>query len=69
MKTQPWSASEDAAYAIQNKDGQFYNGNAYGDSRDWSTDAKFAFTYSEKRAEMKMDAFPSYFAGCKIVPV
>jgi hypothetical protein len=54
-------------YAIKNKSGLFYNGNAYGDSRDWSSIPMDVYTYTEAGAYRKISLFPAMFAGCEVV--
>ena len=50
-------------YAITRKDGRRYNGNAYGDDRDWHGTP---YTYTRHGAEMKIERFPEYFQGCTV---
>jgi hypothetical protein len=54
-------------YAIKNKSGLYYNGNAYGDFRDWSSIPMDVYTYTEAGAYLKMSRFPVMFAGCEVV--
>lgn len=54
-------------YAIRNDSGLYYNGNAYGDSRDWTAVASLVFTYSEAGAHRKVSLFPVMFANCQVV--
>jgi hypothetical protein len=54
-------------YAIQNPEGLFYRGSAYGDSRDW-TDSKWdIFTYTEAGAYKKLSLFPAMFGDCVVI--
>ncbi len=54
-------------YAIRNKSGLYFNGNAYSDSRDWSSIPMDVFTYTEAGAYRKISLFPIMFAGCEVV--
>ena len=54
-------------YAIQNPEGLFYRGSAYGDSRDW-TDSKWdIFQYTQEGAYKKLSLFPAMFGDCVVV--
>lgn len=53
-------------YALKNKAGLYYNGNAYGDHRDWTSRENEAYTYTEKGAYRKKDLFPAYFGDCVV---
>lgn len=54
-------------YAIQNQKGEYYNGNAYGDHRDWTTVPMNVFSYTQQGAHHKLDLFPAMFNNCKVV--
>ena len=54
-------------YAIQNKDGELYNGNCYGDHRDWTKTSMDVFAYTEQRALHKMNLYPAMFGNCKVI--
>ena len=56
-------------YAIQNQKGEFYNGNCYGDQRDWTKVPMHIFTYTEQGAYKKLDLFPAMFNNCKVVHI
>ena len=53
-------------YAIRRNDGKFYNGNAYGDERDWTSVPMEVYTYTEAGAYRKIQAFPVMFANCSV---
>jgi hypothetical protein len=54
-------------YAIQNPEGFFYRGSAYGDSRDWTDNKWDIFFYTEAGAFKKLDLFPTMFANCVVI--
>ena len=60
-------------YVIKNEDGEFYNGNVYGDCRDWTKEIREgfngAFRYTLQGAFAKIARFPYYFSGCTIEKV
>jgi len=54
-------------YAIQNKDGLYYRGSCYGDSRDWTDCPAQVFAYTKEGAEYRCDCFPQMFFECEII--
>lgn len=53
-------------YAIQNKNGLFYRGSAYGNQKDWTNIPMQVFTYSYEGAMKKLHNFPIMFKNCTI---
>ena len=54
-------------YAIQNKEGLYYRGSAYGDHRDWTDCPLQVRGYTKEGAEYRCDCFPQMFFDCEIV--
>lgn len=53
-------------YAIKNQEGFFYNGNAYGDHRDFTDKKMYVWRYTEQGAYREKDLFPAMFSTCTI---
>jgi hypothetical protein len=54
-------------YAIQNKEGLYYRGSAYGDHRDWTDCPLEVSGYTKEGAEHRCDCYPQMFFDCEIV--
>lgn len=54
-------------YAIVRNDGRAYAGSVHGDARDWTTELRDAFTYTQHGAQQKIASFPIMFAGCRSI--
>lgn len=54
-------------YAIENPEGLFYRGSAYGDSRDWTDNKWDIFQYTQEGACKKLDLFPAMFSECVVI--
>lgn len=54
-------------WAIVNKKGFYYNGNAYpmsDERKNWDSNYEKAFLYTKENAINKINFFPAMFSGC-----
>jgi hypothetical protein len=54
-------------YAIKSPNGFFYNGNAYGNEKDFTDHPQYIFRYTERGAWRTKELFPAMFGDCSVV--